>query len=174
MRKALAIICLPLITALSALVVPAALSPASAAAASPTKAEARIIAEVNRVRANRGLAKVRYRSSLITAARAHTRELCDRELLSHTSKCGWSVGQRVRHFGYTTTDCTYWTVGEDLARAEAGTSAARARAIVRRWMRSPAHRAVLLTARMRDIGVGVRVGADGMKYVTVDVGRRVM
>jgi uncharacterized protein YkwD len=174
MRKALAIICLTLVIALSAYALPAALRPATAAAASPTTAEKRIIAAINRVRANRDLAKVRYKSSLLSAARAHARELADRELLSHTSECGWTVGQRVRHFGYTTTDCTYWTVGEDLARAKAGTSAATARALVRLWMSSSAHRAVLLGAKMRDIGVGIRIGADGMKYVTVDLGRRIM
>lgn len=174
MRKALAIICLTLLASFSAATLAATLRPATALALTPTTAEQRVIAAVNRVRAARGLAKVRYRSSLMSAARSHVRELADLELLSHTSECGWTVGQRVRHYGYTTADCTYWTVGENLARASVGTSYARARAMVRLWMSSSAHRAVLLSAKMRDIGVGIYVGADGMKYLTVDLGRRVV
>lgn len=173
MRKALAIICLTLVISLSALTLSLAVRPATAEAATPTTAERRIIAAVNRVRVAHDLAKVRARSSLLLAARSHARELAERELLSHTSSNGWTVGQRVRHFGYTADGCTYWTIGEDLLRVKAGTSAATARAIVRLWMSSSAHRAVLLTARMRDIGVGIRVGDDGMKYVTVDLGRRI-
>lgn len=109
----------------------------------------------------------------MSAARSHARELAGLKVLSHTSECGWTVGQRVRHYGYTTADCSYWTVGEDLASAKAGTKYATARAVVRLWLNSPAHRKVLLSARMRDIGVGVRMGDDGMKYVTVDLGRRI-
>ncbi len=173
MRKALTIMCLALVISLPAFALPAAVRPATARALTPTTAEKRIIAAINRVRVNRDLAKVRYRSSLMTAARSHARELAGLEVLSHTSECGWTVGQRVRHYGYTTADCSYWTVGEDLASAKAGTTYATARALVRRWLRSSAHRAVLLSAKMRDIGVGVRVGEDGMKYVTVDLGRRI-
>jgi uncharacterized protein YkwD len=173
MRKALTIICITLVTSLSALALPLALHPAVAEAATPTTAELRVIAAVNRVRVAHDLAKVRCKSSLLVAARSHTRELSERELLSHTSSNGWTVGQRVRHFGYTTADCTYWTVGENLIRAKAGTTAATARNLVRLWMLSDAHRAVLLAPRMRDIGVGITVGGDGMKYVTVDLGRRI-
>ena len=45
--------------------------------------------------------------------------------------------------------------------------------IVKLWMGSPAHRAVLLTARLRDVGVGIVAGNDGRRYFTVDLGRRV-
>ncbi|HQJ98526.1 MAG TPA: CAP domain-containing protein [Thermoleophilia bacterium] len=174
MRKALAIICLALLASLSAFALPALLRPATARAATPTTAEKRLIAAVNRVRVNHDLAKVRCRSFLLVAARFHADELADRELLTHKSECGWTLAQRVRHLGYTADGYTYWTIGEDLAHVTAGTSAARARAVVRRWMRSSAHRAVLLAPKIRDIGVGTAVGADGMKYVTVDLGRRIM
>ncbi len=72
------------------------------------------------------------------------------------------------------TACTYWTIGESIACGKAGTSYAQPAAIVALWMQSPSHRAVLLTARLRDIGVGIVVGDDGMRYFTVDLGRRII
>ena len=96
-----------------------------------------------------------------------------RTVLTHISENGWTPSPRVRYFGYTTTDCTFWTMGEDIALGKAGTSYARPAAIVALWMQSAAHREVLLSARMRDIGVGVVVGGDGMRYFTVDLGRRI-
>ncbi len=174
MRKALTLICLTLLASFSALALPLALRPAVAQAATPTTAELRLVAAINRVRVGHDLPKLRCRSPLLVAARAHARDLSERELLSHTSENGWSVSRRARYFGYTTSGCTYWTVGENLARVVKGSPADSARVIVRLWMGSSAHRAVLLAARLRDIGVGIRVGADGMRYFTVDLGRRVL
>jgi len=174
MRKALAILFLALATPFCALTPSLALQPSTAeAAVTPTRAERRVVAAINRVRAAHGLAKLSFRGSLIRAARSHTAELADRELLSHISENGWTTGERVRYFGYTTTDCLLWTVGENLACGASGTTYATPRAIVSGWMHSPAHREVLLTARLRDIGVGIHSSSDGMRYFTVDLGRRV-
>ncbi len=172
MRKALAAICVTLI-----LVVPvctAALRPATARAAiEPTRAEKRVISAINEQRAAAGLAKLRFRVSLTRAARAHVRDIAAREVLTHVSANGWTLVERVRHYGYSATDCSYWKVGETLACATAGTAAARPVAVVALWMLSPVHREILLTPRFRDIGVGIVRGDDGMRYFTVDVGRRV-
>lgn len=174
MRKALALLCLTLAVTSSALAVQLALHPAPArAAVKPTLAERRVIAAINREREAAGLVKVRYRVSLIRASRSHVRDIAAREVLSHVSDNGWTLAPRVRHFGYTATDCTFWKAGETLACATAGTDAARPAAIVALWMTSPAHRDVLLTARFRDIGVGIVRGDDGMRYFTVDLGRRI-
>jgi uncharacterized protein YkwD len=172
MRKAFVVICLMLALGLPSLT--SAFLPASAEAAlTPTRAERQVIAAVNRERTARGLAKVRFKASLTRAARSHTRELARRRVLSHVSSNGWTVGRRVRYFGYTTAGYRRWTVGETLARATTGTLTATPRVIVKLWMRSSAHRAVLLTARMRDIGVGIANGSDGRRYFTADLGRRV-
>lgn len=172
MRKALASICLALI--LLAPASAAALRPATARAATePTRAEKRVIAAINEQRAAAGLAKLRFRVSLTNAARAHVRDIAAREVLTHVSDNGWTLVERVRHYGYSAVDCSYWKVGETLACATAGTAAARPRAIVALWMLSAAHRDILLTPRFRDIGVGIVRGDDGMRYFTVDVGRRV-
>jgi uncharacterized protein YkwD len=171
MRKALVIILVALALGLPALT--SALLPAAAEAATPTRSERLVIAAVNHERSTRGLARVSFRASLARAARSHACELARRGLLSHVSANGWTVGPRVRHFGYTTSGCTQWTAGETLARAKLGSLAATPQVIVKLWMASRAHRAVLLTARLRDVGVGIARGSDGRRYFTVDFGRRV-
>jgi uncharacterized protein YkwD len=171
MRKALIVILVALTLGLPALT--CALLPAVAEAATPTRNERLVIAAVNRERSARGLARVSFKASLTRAARSHTSELARRGLLSHVSANGWTLSPRVRHFGYTTSGCTRWTAGETLARAKLGSLAATPQVIVKLWMGSRAHRAVLLTARLRDIGVGIARGSDGRRYFTVDLGRRV-
>ena len=172
MRKALTIILLSLTLGMPALT--CALLPAAAeAATTPTRSESLVIAAVNRERSARGLARVSFKASLTRAARAHASELAQRGLLSHVSANGWTVGPRVRHFGYTTDGCSQWTAGETLARATIGSLEATPQVIVKLWMTSPAHRAVLLTARLRDVGVGIVTGHDGRRYFALDAGRRI-
>jgi len=172
MRKALVVMLLAFTLGLPALT--CALLPAAAeAATTPTRSERLVIAAVNHERNVRGLASVSFEGSLTRAARAHASELARRGLLSHVSANGWTVGSRVRRFGYTTAGCTQWTAGETLARATIGPLTATPQVIVQLWMASPAHRQVLLTARLRDIGVGITHGSDGRCYFAVDLGRRV-
>ena len=172
MRKALVIILLSLTFGLPALT--CALLPAAAeAATTPTRSERLVIAAVNHERSARGLAKVSFKASLTRAARSHASELARRALLSHVSANGWTIGPRVRHFGYSADGCTQWTAGETIARATIGSPAATPQVIVKLWMGSKAHRQVLLTARLRDIGVGIARGSDGRRYFAVDLGRRV-
>ena len=174
MRKALTQTFIALALLVSVLALPLVVRPATAeATVTTTRVERRVVALINQERTERGLAKLSFRASLIRAARAHTREMASRTFLTHVSENGWTPAPRVRYFGYKTTDCTFWTMGEDIASGKAGTSYARPAAIVALWMQSDAHREVLLTARMRDIGVGVAIGDDGMRYFTVDLGRRI-
>lgn len=138
----------------------------------PTTTEAKIISLVNRQRQRRGLRPVRVRCDLTQAARAHSREMAQRGRLTHYSANGYSVAERLRSFGYTSSGYSYWCVGEDVAWGTAGTLHATPTAIVSAWMRSTAHRRVILKAAFRDVGVGVRTSADGQRYFTLDMGRR--
>jgi uncharacterized protein YkwD len=175
MRKALTHTFITLTLFISTLALPLVLRPASAeATTTPTLVERRVVALINAERAERGLAKLAFRTSLIRAARSHTREMAARSILTHVSANGWTPAPRTRYFGYSAASCTYWTVGENIACGQAGTSYAQPAAIVALWMQSPSHREVLLTARLRDIGVGIVVGVDGMRYFTVDLGRRII
>ena len=172
MRKALGIILLALTIGTPALT--CALLPAAAeAATTPTRSERLVIAAINHERSARGLAKVSFKASLTRAARAHAGEMARRTLLSHVSANGWTIGPRVRHFGYSPDGYAQWTAGETIARATFDSPAATPKAIVKLWMGSTAHRQVLLTARLRDIGVGIARGSDGRRYFAVDLGRRV-
>jgi uncharacterized protein YkwD len=78
-----------------------------------------------------------------------------RRYFSHFSPSGDSYIDRIRRTGYMR-GAWDWRVGENLAY-EWGENATPA-AIVRAWMRSPDHRANLLSRRYREIGVGVARG----------------
>lgn len=94
----------------------------------------------------------------------------------HTTPTGTSFAARVRRAGYTRGDRHVW-VGENIAWG-AGRGAS-ARAIVGGWMASPPHRANVLAARFREIGIGVAAGAPvrlsgapSAATVTADFGQR--
>jgi uncharacterized protein YkwD len=149
-------------------------SPASARSLRPTSAEAAVVKLLNQTRAQHGLGPLQVRTSLFRAARAHSREMLRRSLFSHLSFNGQSQVARVLRSGYTRTGCTSWRTGEVIAR---GTGwAATPRAIVKAWLSSKVHRAILLDPRWRDVGVGLARGSfrgrSGTSLFTVDVGQR--
>lgn len=139
----------------------------------PTTAEAKVIRLVNAERTRRGLKPVLVRWSLTRAARSHASEMAQSGLLTHRSITGDTLGQRLLDFGYSRTGYRSWTVGETVARASAGTLSATPTAIVASWMRSSGHRRVILTSAFRDVGVGITCSASGMRYFTLDLGRRI-
>jgi uncharacterized protein YkwD len=125
---------------------------------------------VNAERAHRGLAALQASGRLRAAAAAHSADMVARSFFAHVSPGGTTLTDRARAAGYPGR-----TLGEDIGWGtfQLGTPAA----IVRAWMNSPPHRAIILNTRFREIGVGVAVGtpddpgAQGAVY-TLDVGRR--
>lgn len=166
MKKALALTLLVTLLVLLSL-------PATSAALTPTTAEKKVAYLVNKERAKRGLAKVRFTSSLMRAARYHSRDMARRNRLTHYSSNGYSVGKRLRYFGYRSSGYRYWTVGENIGRGKSGTLYATPEAMVARWMGSYRHRKVILRRVYRNVGVGLRKSASGYWYYTLDMGRRV-
>jgi uncharacterized protein YkwD len=152
----------------------AALATALAAAAGPvaprTDASARlnrtergVIHLVNEIRAQNGLARVRASHALNRAAERHTRDMLARDFFDHSSSDGTPFDRRVRRYADAR------MVGETLAilRRRHGGAAT----VVRMWMESPPHRAVLLTRGFRRIGVARRwgrLGGAGQAVVTAD------
>jgi uncharacterized protein YkwD len=123
--------------------VAAVLVPATAAAAETNTA---IVKRVNAVRASHALAPLRMSRSLDRAAAAHCAEMLSGGALSHGS-----LGPRLEQYTSAT------TFGETIAwmpSAAVGT-------VVRAWLQSPPHRAVLLSRRFHRIGVGARRGSLG-------------
>ena len=148
-----------------ALIVFAVLAPALATAA-PAQAGARldptersIMRLVNAARAQHGLSGLRAARPLSRAADAHSRDMLAAGFVDHASSDGTSFDTRVRR--YTRAGL----VGETLAvtsqrHGGAGT-------VVAMWMNSPPHRAIILTAAFRRIGIARRWGA-GKAVVTAD------
>lgn len=148
--------------------VPLAL-PSSSLAVTPTTTEKQVLTLVNYERTRRGLAPVRFQSNLTVAARAHSSDMARRNVLTHYS-AGTTVAQRLLKYGYKRTGYSSWSVGENVGCAS--TSIATARKIVSMWMNSTAHRAIILKRGFRDAGIGTAKSGAGLRFFTLDVGRR--
>ena len=126
-----------------------ALMPAASAQADPTDA---MVAEINTARRAHGLRPVRVSRVLTASSRAYARYLISRDVFGHAARI---AGFR--------------TAGEVL-ELHSG-SRARIRGALRAWLRSPGHRAVLLSSRYRYVGVGRAVGRWRGMRATIWVGR---
>lgn len=130
--------------------------------------ERAVITHVNAIRSDHGLAPVRAAASLNRAADAHSADMLRNDFFAHESSNGMSFDARIRRYHRA------GMLGENLAAlTDAGD---RAATVVRMWMDSPGHRAIILTAGFRRVGVGARtgqLGGDHMTVVTADfAGRR--
>jgi len=96
-----------------------------------------------------GLPPLRSTLRLTRAARAKNADVA-RCGFSHTA-CGYAFEYRINQAGYR------WTrVGENLGFGSG--SLGRPYAIFSNWMRSPAHRANILSPGFRDLGIALRLG----------------
>ena len=116
---------------------------------------------LNRERRKRHLHKLRFNHKLALAGLRHARDMVENEYFSHDAPSGQDFVERIADTNYIPAAAS-WTVGENLAwgnRLEASP-----REIVRAWMLSPDHRANILKARFREIGIAIVVGApvDGV------------
>jgi len=147
-----------------ALIVFAVLAPALATAA-PAQAgagldrtERSLVRLLNATRAQHGLSGLRAARPLSRAADAHSRDMLTAGFVDHTSSDGTSFDARVRR--YTKAGLVGETLAVTPRRRGAG-------AVVGMWMNSPPHRAIILTAAFRRIGIARRWGA-GKAVVTAD------
>jgi uncharacterized protein YkwD len=133
---------------------------ASASDATASRQETAVLRELNRVRAQRGLAVLRLDGHLQRAAHAHTREMLATNEFSHGS-----FAARMLRF-----DVQGRVAGENLAWGVG--SGGTAAGIVAAWLASPEHRANLLGGSYRRIGVGDLAGAvlghGNARVVTAD------
>jgi uncharacterized protein YkwD len=163
------------IAVISLLVALAALLLATIPAASPALTlntyEQQLVKAINQKRVKHHLAKVRVRASLVTAAQSHSTEMGEQQYFAHNSPAGECWSARLVRCGYIRTGYSFWKAGEDIFKTS-GIYAAFPQTAVSAWMKSPAHRKVILTRQFRDIGVGAVMCGD-TKYVTLDLGRRI-
>jgi uncharacterized protein YkwD len=111
---------------------------------------------INRARAAHGLGRLRHAALLDRAAAAHSRDMVRRDFFSHNSPGGSTPSQRIDRSGYLS-GARSWAIGETIAWGT-GRLATPA-SIVRGWLNSPEHRAILLDGRFHDLGIGVAIGA---------------
>jgi uncharacterized protein YkwD len=130
--------------------------------------ERAIVRAINRQRSNHGLSKLRSSSKLARAADYHSWEMLDADFFAHESRDGSPFDQRVRRFA------KHKALGETLAMV-GGCGRKAAGRIVRMWMNSPGHRAILLSSSYRKVGLGKRTGdlrGSRACLVTADFGSR--
>lgn len=122
--------------------------------------ERAVVRAINSARTHHGLKRLKPARRLAAAADVHTRSMLVRNYFSHGA-----FAQRVRRFA------RFRRIGETLAY----TSRCSAGLVVRMWMNSPGHRAVLLSRGYRRVGIGRRVGRLGAHracLVTADFASR--
>ena len=152
---------------------------ADAAACNTARAAARMTAPsatlclVNRQRRAHRLAPLVRNARLDLAAAGHAADMIRRGYFAHLTPEGTSFVDRLRSAGYLRR-CASWSAGETLAWGTGTLSSPWSR--VGAWMESPPHRAVLLGAGYREVGIAVQhgtpgAGPDGLTFVG-EFGRR--
>jgi uncharacterized protein YkwD len=129
--------------------------------------EREVVRRLNDVRARQGLPRLYASRALGRAADRHSRDMLRSDFFDHYSSDGTPFDRRVRRHAKAR------RVGETLAaigrrRGGAGT-------VVRMWMRSPPHRAIVLSRGFRRVGIARRWGRLGgakQAVVTADFASR--
>ena len=104
----------------------------------------RLLAQINTLREQHGLAPLRMESRLATAASDHAAEMDRRDFFDHRGPGGPGRAERVTRAGYD-----YSRVVENIAAGQE-----RAPKVVSDWMLSAGHRRNLLNAEVLDAGIG--------------------
>jgi uncharacterized protein YkwD len=127
---------------------------------------------INKVRASHGLRPIAISTRLHVAARRHSHDMLGRGYFAHTSPTGSTLTQRVMGSGFITYG--QWWAGETLAWGS-GSYGSPAK-VVKAWLNSPEHRAIMLSPRYHLVGIGraygTFLGHPGASVWTVDWGHR--
>jgi uncharacterized protein YkwD len=135
-----------------------------------------LLGQINGFRAAHGLARLKVSSPLTGVADRHSAQMAKLGFFSHDSANGQSFSQRLK-LAYSPRGYRSWSVGENLVWGGPDIGAARAFQL---WLSSPPHRANLLNARWREIGLGAVhstsapgvYGGGAATIVTADFGAR--
>lgn len=109
--------------------------------------QAEVLSQLNDERKANGLSALKLSAKLDKAAQGHACDNAERRSVSHDSSDGGTLTTRLRKAGYK-----YRTAAENTGRGF-GTGV-RA---VEWWMNSPKHRANILLARVKDVGIGIAI-----------------
>jgi hypothetical protein len=127
----------------------------------PVKARHALACEIARLRAKRGLGRLRENALLERASKRHAVDMVEHLYFSHESRSGAGPGDRAQRVGYAKASCS-WRIGEVLAWGVAGRSTAHA--TVRAWMGSPEHRRILVSRKYDEVGTWMARGTPERQY----------
>ena len=150
-----------LATILVILVAPASAHACKHTGAQPHKltvkqARSSVACLVNQRRRAHGLRRLRVDVRLGRAAQWHSKSMDSGNFFSHLGPGGSSPFSRIRSAGYLS-GAASWGVGENIGWGKARKGSPKA--AVAAWMKSPSHRAALLSHSFRHIGVGMANGS---------------
>ncbi|MFZ5646202.1 MAG: CAP domain-containing protein [Bacillota bacterium] len=135
--------------------------PGSGSTAGLTADEQRMLSLVNSERAKMGLSPLTANLRLTGVARLKAKDMIANNYFSHTSPTYGSPFEMMRQFGIT-----YSYAGENLAGAPTVDSAHT------NLMNSPGHRANILNANYKEVGIGIINGGPyGKMFVQMFIGR---
>ena len=135
-----------------------------------SEAENKMLVLHNRTRGNRGLSKLCVDPKLQKAARAHSRDMIERDYFDHDTKgTNEDFSKRLTRYGYNWRLC-----GENITYGSGSYGTAENR--FKAWMNSPGHKANILKKGFREVGIGAfngnYDGTDNVTMWTADFGTR--
>lgn len=130
----------------------------------PAKLRRAVKCQINKKRTAGNLDR---HTRLQKAAQRHSRKMAKKGCFSHQCSGEPPLGERVGRTGYFSGASSY-AYAETIARTGRN---ARPYDVVRMWMNSSSHRAILMSSTYEHIGVGVSL-RGGSAYWTAVVGRR--
>ena len=157
-----------LILAVFGMLISMVAAPAANASARMGRVERAIVRTLDRHRASYGVRPVHPSRRLARAADAHSRDMLARNYFAHSSSSGASFSTRIHHYVHSS------RIGENLAYVSSCHGRRAAHLVVRMWMHSPAHRAIMLSRSFHRVGVALRRGRLGSRHacvVTADFAR---
>jgi uncharacterized protein YkwD len=110
---------------------------------------------VNLERASENLPPVAMRDKLVAIADKYAGRMIDAGFFGHRDPItGHGVGERAHAGKYA-----YYAIGENLAIGQETPAE-----VMRLWMESPAHRAVILDPEWKEVGIALRFGGEYSIY----------
>lgn len=127
--------------------------------------ELEVIRLVNLERTSRGLHPLIRNSSLTSAARAHNQDMIANDFFDHIGSDGSTPAQRACAHGFAPYYGSTCYIGENIAGGYTTPAS-----VVNGWMDSSGHKANILNATYREIGVGHNTGGTWGNYWTMAAG----
>jgi len=136
--------------------------------------EKKVFALHNKIRREHDLPVFCVHPRLQEAARAHSRDMIQRQYSSHDTKGGGTCEQRLKRFGYDPEGYVYYALGENIAHGDGRWG--EPGSVMRFWMGSKDHRRNILARDLRQIGIGSYTGdfkgVEDVRMYTADFGVR--